>query len=343
MATIKDVAKEAGVSIATVSAVINGTRFVAKPTKKRVVDAVARLGYQPNRMARALKQKKSHMIAHILPSVMNPFFPAALKGVEDAAFAAGYSVLVCNTEANPERIQRYTDLLLETQVDGVVITAPGLRSIHDMAETLHRSGIPVVVLSGPRSLKNFDRVLVDDVQCGYLAAQHLLEAGHGNLGFIQVARSTTSKHRLQGVCEALQVKGAKQPALVLEAHGFTEQEGYRLGVDFASRHEKPTAMVASNDMLAVGFSEALHDSGLTIPKHLSLVGIDNTMAASLRPRLSSVAIPAYDMGLEAVRRLIARMDGSQQGTPLTTTLNPSIVEGHSVVEVSVHSVAQNHA
>ncbi len=343
MATIKDVAKEAGVSIATVSAVINNTRFVAKPTRRRVLDAVEKLGYQPNRMARALKKKKSQMIAHILPSVMNPFFPAALKGVEDAAFAAGYSVLVCNTEASPERIQRYTDLLLETQVDGVVITSPGLRSIHEMVETLQRNKIPMVVLSGPRSLQNVDRVLVDDVQCGYLAARHLLETGHERIGFIQVRRSTTSKHRLQGVCEALQEMGTAVPDLVLEAENFTEQEGYNLGLNFAEQKPTITGLVASNDMLAVGFSEALHDAGLGIPQHVSLVGIDNTMAASLRPRLSSVAIPAYDMGQEALRRLLARMDGSQTGAPLTTTLNPAIVKGHSVIPVAVHPVPQRHA
>ncbi len=338
MATIKDVAKKAGVSIATVSAVINGTRFVAEDTRTRVLAAVDALNYQPNRMARALKQKRSQMIAHILPSVMNPFFPASLKGVEDAAFAADYSVLVCNTETEPARIERYAELLLETQVDGVVITSPGLTAIHALAHRLDDHGIPVVVLSGPRSLDSFDRVLVDDVKSGYLAADHVLDYGHRRVAFVHVRHSTTSMHRMEGVVQALErCMPGKKPALVLEVDNFTEQEGYRIGMNLSKKDGLPTAVVAANDMLAVGISEALHDLGISVPEDVSLVGIDNTMAASLRPRLSSVAIPAYEMGKEAVARLKGRMNGVKAGEPLTITLNPQLVPGHSVTHPTVRT------
>lgn len=331
MPTIKDVAVKAQVSIATVSAVLNGTRPVSEPTRLRVEEAIRQLGYQPNRMARGLKQRKSQMIAHVLPSVMNPFFPAMLKGVEDMAYEADYSVLICNTEMDPKRIGRYSQLLMEMQIDGVVITAPGSEAIHELAKSLCEHGVPIVALHGPRSMDYVDRVLVNDEECGYLAALHLAMQGHEEVGFLGVEGSTTSRLRYQGFIRGLQGHGIDlNREYVLLGEGFSQQEGYRLGQMLFQNSSYPSGIVAANDVMAIGLWEAALNVGLGVPKDVSLVGIDNTLASTMRPQMASVEIPTYEMGKLAGEQLLARITGNQKGTPVTIQLDPRLITGHTV-------------
>ncbi len=334
MPTIKDVAAEAGVSIATVSAVINGTRPVSETTRRRVEAAIDRLGYQPNRMARGLKQGKSQIIAYILPSVTNPFFPAMLKGIEDVAYQADYSVLVCNTEMEPERIKRYSQLAAEMHIDGVIITSPGLDVIHGLVGWLNERGIPSIILHGPRSIKSVDRVLVDDEECGYLASSYLVKQGHERIAYIGVKGSTTSQLRYQGFVRGLNSRGLKSDEeYVCLGESFSQQEGYRLGKALLRRPVHPTGIVAANDLMAVGLWEAVIESGLGVPKDVSLVGIDNTLAAVLRPQMTSVRIPTYEMGKIAARQLIDRIDGDVEAPPMTICLQTELVCGGTVASL----------
>jgi|LFRM01.2.fsa_nt_gb LacI family transcriptional regulator len=331
MPTIKDVASEAGVSIATVSAVINGTRPVSDATRRRVEAVIQRLGYQPNRMAQGLKQGKSRIIAYILPSVTNPFFPSMLKGVEDIAYEADYSVLVCNTEMEPRRINRYSQLIREMQIDGVIITSPGLGVIHELVGCLNQRGITSIVLHGPRSIESVDRVLVDDEECGYLASSYLAQEGHGKIGFIGVCGSTTSWLRYQGFVRGLHSFGLKaSEEYVCLGEGFSQQEGHRLGRILLDNQASPTGIVAANDLMAIGLWEAVLEAGLHVPEDVSLIGIDNTLAALLRPRMASVRIPTYEMGRAAAKQLLARIDGSAKGPPMTICLQPELVSGSTI-------------
>ena len=332
MPTIKDVAVKAQVSIATVSAVLNGTRPVSEPTRLRVEEAIRQLGYQPNRMARGLKQRKSQMIAHVLPSVMNPFFPAMLKGIEDIAYEADYSVLICNTEMDEKRIRRYSQLLLEMQTDGVVITAPGSDAIHELARSLREHGVPIVALHGPRSMDYVDRVLVNDEECGYLASSTLAKHGHQEIGFLGVDGSTTSRLRYQGFIRGLQSHGIElYRDYVLLGQGFSQEEGYRLGqMLFSNPSSWPNGIVAANDVMAIGLWEAALNAGLEVPEDVSLVGIDNTLASIMRPQMASVEIPTYEMGRLAGEQLLARITKNQEGTPVTIRLDPRLITGHTV-------------
>lgn len=327
--TIKDIAKKADVSVATVSYVLNDNRYVSPELRSRVEEAIEELGYRPNLVARSLRQSRTKTIGLIVPDNSNPFFAEIAKGVEDAGFDAGYSVILCNSNAMPERELAYLEVLRSKQVDGIIFiaTTAEIRHIRPLVE----GGIPAVTFYRESSDMDVDRFFIDNDEAGYLATSHLVELGHQQIACIQPASPVTPS--------ALRVTGFKR---ALERHGLGPDEtlmprgdnlisgGWR-AANLLLESSKPfTAVFASNDAMAIGCIRALRDRGIHVPEDVSVVGVDDIMLASIiEPTLTTVAQPKYEAGRQAVQMLMDRIQGEYEGGPRQVQLSIELVVRNS--------------
>jgi LacI family transcriptional regulator len=325
MATIREVAAKAGVSVSTVSHVVNETRFVSEETRGRVLAAMEELHYKPNRLARSLrrKDKRTHTLGLLIPDSTNPFFAEVLRGVEDASFEAGYNVILCNSDDDPEKELNYLNVLLGKQVDGIVLVSAGA---HEASlELLARRQGTAVVVDREIGGAELDSVVVDNEEGGYLATQYLLDLGHEHIGCITgPSPLTPSAGRSQGYRKALEDAGFVPDDNFLLAGDFRPQSGYTATRQLLAQTPRPTAIFACNDMMAVGAIRALNEAGLRVPQDVSVIGFDDiTLASFTGPPLTTMAQPSIEMGMLAAELLVDRLQ-NPNGTPrrelLATTL-----------------------
>jgi DNA-binding LacI/PurR family transcriptional regulator len=332
MTTIRDVAEMAGVSVATVSAVINHSCKVSAKLTAQVLSAAKELNYHPNRLARALSVKRTHLIGCLVPTIANPFFPQIVKSVEDIAFQNNIGVFVCNSEGRGEKVSYYIQMLLETQVDGVIIALSWELAKPEVINPFLDAGIPVVGLAGARRLDSIDCVVIDDVQGGFEATSHLISLGHVKIGFIGAQNSETTRLRLLGYQNALAENGiAFDERYVVLGSSFSEIESYTLAKVLLARYPEISAIFAYNDIMALGILSAAHDSGYLVPQDISVIGFDDTVAFSL-PKLSTIAIPKEEMGRIAANILMSRIQGKAE-PPHIFEIPPKLVIRNSTSRV----------
>lgn len=335
---MKDVAVRAGVSVATVSAVINSSRPVSDRLRKRVLSAIEELKYHPNHFARALSTNKSLTIGGLVPSIANPFFPQILKCVEEVAFRHSYSVVICNTDGNVEKVRRYQRMLLEHRVAGVFLTLTWDLARPDVIQPFTDANIPVVGLAGARIVDGIDMITLDDEWGSREMTAVLLRLGHQRIAFIGVKGSETTKHRLRGFRTACEEAGVPVcDRLVRLGSRFDENEGYALTKRLLAEEEEFTALVAYNDVMAQGALIALVESEIRVPQDVSVVGYDDTVACFTRPKLSSVTIPKERMGRLAAEILIRRINGDK-GEPRRIMLRPEPVVRESIAPPKIPRV-----
>ena len=308
MPTIVDVARRAGVSPTTVSHVINQTRYVSPPVAERVRQAMTDLRYQPHGVARSLRRRRTHSLGMVVPDAANPFFAEVARGVETSAFALGYTVILCNSDGDLLKEQAYLDVLMEKRVDGIVFVAAG--ESHEHIQTLVEREIQVVVTDREMAGLEVDRVLVDNFDGGRQAAAHLIYHGHRRIACITGPHDLTpSAERYRGYCRALDDAGIRHdPGLIV--HGdFHTDSGYLAVAELLELPDRPTAIFACNDLLAIGVMAAVQEAGLRIPRNMAVVGFDDIALASYSiPRLTTVAQPSQKMGELAAQLLIARIE-----------------------------------
>ncbi|TCL76410.1 LacI family transcriptional regulator [Hydrogenispora ethanolica] len=325
MATIRDVAERAGVSVATVSAVLNQSCKVSEKLTARVLAATRELNYRPNRLARALSQKRTHLIGCLVPTIVNPFFPQVVKSVEDIAFENQFGIFVCNSEGNSGKVRYYQQMLLETQVDGVIIALSWELARPEVIQPFLEAGIPVVGLAGARRSELIDCVVVDDVQGGFDAANHLIELGHTRIGYIGAQNSETTRLRLLGYKKALQAAGLPYDERdIMLGNSFSDAEGYTLAKMLLAREPEISAIFSYNDIMGLGVMSALHDQGIAVPAQLSVIGFDDSAASYSFPKMSTMEIPKAEMGRIAANVLINRI-GGQAAAPRVFELPPRLV------------------
>lgn len=307
MVTIYDVARHAGVSAATVSRVLNGHTQVDPVLAERVTSSVAELGYRRNAVARNLRRSRTTLWAVIISDVENPFFTAMVRGVEDIALTAGYSVVLCNSDENPEKESTYIAAALTEQMAGVIIS-PSSNRVDDV-KLLLDAGCPVVVidreLQGPRT----DTVLVDNEHGAELATTHLVEQGFRRIACIGGPRwLSTATSRYDGYRRALAAAGLPlDPALVRFAD-FRERGGYEAMASLLDDGADPDALFAANNLMTVGAIECLVQRERAVPSDIAVVGFDSIPWADLiRPTLTTVAQPAYEVGRQAGQLLTRRL------------------------------------
>ncbi|BDG62356.1 LacI family DNA-binding transcriptional regulator [Caldinitratiruptor microaerophilus] len=323
-ATIRDVARAAGVSQSTVSRALNGSGYVSPATRARVLAAAAQLHFRPSHVARSLVSKATHTLGLLLPDITNPFFPAIARGVEDAAARAGYAVILCNTDRDPAHEEHYLAILRQRQVDGLVLIASSAAVGHRIA----RADFPAVVFVDrvPPGAEA-DAVVVDNREGVRTATRHLLGLGHRRIAFVGgSAGSGTSEDRLAGYLAALAEAGLNPDPGHIRAGDFTYDGGYAAGRALLGSPDRPTAVVAANDLMAIGVLRAAAELGLRVPDDVAVVGYDDIpLAGMLNPPLTTVAQPTYEMGERAARMLLERLAGKAPPEPRRVVLPARLV------------------
>lgn len=348
--TIQQVAKAAGVSPSTVSNLLNGrTDRMVPATRDRIERTIADLGYRPNRAARQLRTGRTQTVGLIVPSVGNPFWGAFARELEIAALDVGCSVLLCNSERDPERERRYVEELLEDGVRGIVLCS-SLPSLDHLADIISR-GLRLVTFDRPAQPGDPDSVVsvsIDNHVGGFLATTHLTELGHERLSFVSGSLAPINRvGRFRGFCTALESVDLDPSAMPMwtgdESTPFGDVEAADLGrraahALFSGATEPPTGVVAVNDMTALGFCRGLRDQGLRVGQDVSVVGFDDIILADLYdPPLTTVRQPIARMASLALSEVLA--DGEQE-PGRSVLLRPELVVRESSAAPSTASAVK---
>ena len=325
--SIKEVAAEAGVSVGTVSNVLNRPELVAKQTRDRVNAAIRKLGFVRNESARQLRAGRSRTIGLVVLDVANPFFTDLARGVEDEVSKAGLAVILCNSDEQEGKEQRYLELLEEHRVQGVLITPVGAAA---NLERLQRRGTPVVLLDSRASSHGQCSVAVDDVLGGDLAVAHLVENGHEQIAYISgppAIRQVADRH--EGALRALRQAGRPRDSLlVIEASALNVASGKWAGAKIIEMPEetRPTAVFCANDLIALGVLQEMTRNRVRVPEDISIVGYDDIeFAAAAAVPLTSVRQPRLELGRSAARLLLEESDGTQGHQHRQVIFEPELV------------------
>jgi LacI family transcriptional regulator len=328
VATIRDVAREAGVSIATVSRVFNQTALVTEATAQHVRAVASRLDYWPNSAARSLITHRTHAIGVLLPDLYGEFFSEVIRGIDLAARREKYQVLVSSSRANAETIVSAVRAL-RGRIDGLVVMAPdadATAAIRDFA-----ARFPVILLNPGETADGIGALSIANHEGAYLAARHLLDLGHTRIAIVKgPAGNLDAGERLAGYRKALADAGLPNlPELELEGD-FSESSGFHAAADLVRIRPRPTAVFAANDYMAIGLLSALRDADVRVPQDLALVGFDDiAIAQYLSPMLTTVRVDACELGERAMQRLLPFARARRPAEPHRETLPVSLVVRYS--------------
>ena len=323
-ATIKHVAREAGVSVATVSRVMNQSALVAEGTRQQVLEVATRLGYVPHSGARSLITNRTSTIGVLLPDLYGEFYSEVIRGIDTTARKHGYHVLVSSSHAD----QRDIEAVLRSmrgRVDGLILMVPDIQV--RSAVSLLPEGFPLVLVNCADTTELHDAVSVANYEGAYAMVQHLLAQGHRRIAIITgAARNFDAGERLRGYRAALRDAGLPvEPSLEIQGD-FSEGSGFRAGQALASRSNRPSAIFASNDAMAIGALSALRAGGLRIPGDIAVAGFDDIpMSAYVEPPLSSVHVDISALGERATERLLDAMQPANGHPPSREILPTTLV------------------
>ena len=340
VSTIRDVARLAQVSMATVSNAINDPDRVSPELRARVLKAVEALNYAPRAAARSLRKRSSGHLGLIVADITNPFFTELVQAIEGVASQRGYSVLLCNSNEDPNREERHLQVLRSQWIDGLILAMTGGAS-HGRARLLTQMSVPVVLADRALEGLGFDAVVLDNRLAAQQATEHLLQHGHRRIGLISgPAGVSTGAERLSGYRETLLANGVGFDAGMVREAGFREQQAYDATIDLLHLPNPPTALFAANNLMAIGMMRALSDRGLSCPEDISVISIDDFAWADVfRPRLTTVAQPVRAMGELAVRLLLDRIGGRSGSEGSVHVLKPHLVPRDSCAAPAPGSLA----
>ncbi|REJ10991.1 LacI family DNA-binding transcriptional regulator [Halobacillus trueperi] len=318
MVTIKDVAREAGVSVATVSRVLNDNGYVGADTRKKVMEAIAELNYSPNEVARSLYKRESRLIGLLLPDITNPFFPQLARGVEDELSQAGYRLLLGNSDENIQKELDYIQTFVQNNVVGI-ITATN----HVDYKIYEALDLPLVLLD--RASENYPAVFADGREGGRLAAKTLIEKGAQRITLVKgPANIKPAQDRFQGAIEELSQADVDFSVLSTTSYSFEEAQGW--AEELFDKFSDTDGVIASNDIVGIAIIHEALERGKRIPEDVQIIGYDDIPQSSLSyPTLSTIRQPAYEMGREAAKLLI-RTIKKEPGVEQTIQMPVELVE-----------------
>lgn len=322
--TIYDIAKAAGVSIATVSKVMNGTGRISTDTRERINEIMQELDYQPSVVASALTGKSTFTIGLLIPDLANPLYAEIARSVEDRGRELGFNLVMCSTDNNPRREGEYVTFLKQKKVDGIIIST-GV-SNETVLRSLSKQRIPLAFVTRDIPSLEADCVRVDDYKGGYKAASHLIGLGHRHIAVItEDLGLNASKERVRGFRYALQEACIEDGNPVIVESVSSVEEGKRHALELLHSENSPTAIFATNDLLAIGAIQAAKELRLTIPWDLSIIGFDNTLLAGIvDPPLTTVTQPIAQMGRLVMDLIIQEVRGQKQGKQ-SIVLTPELI------------------
>ena len=313
MSTMKDVAKRAGVSLGTVSNVLNNRSTVLPENRERVLRAVDELNFKANEVARSLKTKSSRDIALIIPDISNPFYPELARGAEDAANKAGYQVLLCNNDRTYQKEWDYIESLSSKNIAGLIMVKPQL-SLQEISEISRQLCVILVDIGMPLQ-SSYNVINVNDYGGFTQGMQLLYTHGHSKIGFISGLMESLSSHtRYSAYVQFLAQHGIPLREEYVIKGDYTWNSGYQAAKGFMAIGDPPTAIFAANDLMAIGCMKALQEIGLEIPGDISVLGYDNIEMTNLcTPGLTTIEQPKYDLGVCSVEMLLRRVEERNAG------------------------------
>ncbi|WP_312880605.1 LacI family DNA-binding transcriptional regulator [Paenibacillus phytorum] len=310
---IKDVAKQAGVSVTTVSRVLNGEKYVKDDLKARVKRAIDELGYAPSHIARSLVRKKTNLIGVIVPDLTSSFYSTILSSIEETASLNDYNLLVCNIIEDTDKEFKYLNVFNEMRVDGIIIMHEKLND--EIRAFLNKLDIPIIFSSVRPSDQTFLSVIIDDYAAAFDATNYLIELGHQRIGFIggDMRDVTSGQNRYIGYRGALSERNIPIVDEYIRFGDYKIQSGYNLMKEILACGTHPTAIFAVSDDMAVGAMNCIHDHQLKVPEDISIIGFDGSQLTELvRPQLSSMEQPIQDMGKVTVETLLDLISGDAE-------------------------------
>ncbi|MFT2008884.1 LacI family DNA-binding transcriptional regulator [Pontibacter sp. 13R65] len=316
MTKLTDVAKAAGVSIATVSRVLNNPDSVNAATQQKVQQAIRSLNYKPSRVAQRLRSKggNSKIIGLVLPDIQNPFYVDVIRGVEEAMYEKGYAAIMCNFAQNEDKERLYLDILQSESIDGLIV-AP-VHGRDQKVANMVLSGLPIICIDRGLTGVEADVVLVDNQQGAFDAISHLIKLGHQRIAYISgLPQIPTSKARLAGYEAAFKEYGLKVDESLIKYGDSKHESGMRLTAELLNLPTPPTALFTGNNLITLGALETIHSRGVKIPEEIALVGFDDMYwSISLNPPLTAVRQPGFEMGQRAAELLFQRIKDPSRPT-----------------------------
>ncbi|WP_078595008.1 catabolite control protein A [Evansella clarkii] len=312
--TIYDVAREAGVSMATVSRVVNGNPNVKPTTRKRVLEAIERLGYRPNAVARGLASKRTTTVGVIIPDISSIFFAELARGIEDIATMYKYNIILSNSDQNKEKEIHLLNTLLEKQVDGIVFMGGEITKEHE--EAFRKSPVPIVLSATIDEEKEFPSVNIDYEQAAFDAVNSFIQRGHTDIAMVSgtLEDPINGYMKFAGYKRAMEEAGLTIKDSYVAIADYTYDSGLEAMNSLLALETRPTAVFASTDEMALGVIHSIQDAGLKVPEDTEVIGFDNTRLASMvRPTLTSVVQPMYDIGAVSMRLLTKYMNKEEVG------------------------------
>lgn len=325
MATLRDVARRAGVSIGSASAVVNATAPVSPEMRAKVMRAVEELGYTPDGVARSLRLGRTRTVGLVLPDITNPHFAAMASAIEVACDIAGYTLMFCNTADDPAKELRLLRLMRTQRVDGIILVPSG--ASEDPRPLKAAISAPTVIVDRTVDGLDFDAVLLDNRAAGRMVVEYLIGSGHRRIGIVAGrAGVSLSSERLAGYRETLAENGIPyDPSLVVGGE-FQPEPAYRAAVALLHRRPRPTAIFSTSNHTTIGVMKALADQGFRCPDDISVAGIDDfEWSNAFSPRLTTAAQPIAEIGRRAVETLLGRMRGTAESAPRRIVLQPQLI------------------
>lgn len=326
MIKLEDVARRAGVSVSTVSRVLNEPGMVNEQTRARVQAVVDEMGYYPSRVARRLRVEsgRSNLIGLVIPDIQNPFFADIARGVEDVAQQQGYMVFLGNSDEDAGKEKRYLNVMRAESVDGIIV--PPVSESDGAVLDLARSGLPIVCVDRRLLKASVDTVIVDNARGVHEAMEHLIRLGHRRIGFIEgLPHLSTSRERLQGYRQALESHGIEPDGSLVRQGNSRQESGRQLAGELLELDDRPSALLVGNNLMTLGALEAIHARGLQIPEDVAIIGYDDMpWAQALDPPLTAVRQPGDEVGRRAMELLLQRVREPRRSVS-TVIMQPELV------------------
>lgn len=323
MATIKDIAQMAGVSIGTVSKVINGDETVSETRIERVRDAIQKLGYVPNFTARALKTNVTNSVGLILPDITNPYYAEFARGVENRLMEHSYSLFLCNKDRSTNKELNYLYALSAKNIDGIIMIRPASESINILKNQLKK---PCIFFDCSSEVCDNSTVInVNDEAGAYLMMQHLYHLGHRKIVYcVGLTDAYSDQARKNGYFRFMQDYDLFDQELIWDYQSYSTEIAYKKTLAFISNRILPDAIFAANDLLAIGVMKALRECGISVPERISVAGYDDIMTASyIYPSLTTIERPKYSLGYHCAETLLRIIQGDNNNN--TELITPKLI------------------
>jgi LacI family transcriptional regulator len=338
LVTIKDISREAGVSTASVSKVLNGDyKNVSEDTKNKILRISKELKYRPNRLARGLVNNRTNIIGLIVSDITNPYFAELAKGIENRADASGYKLILCNTDEDEEKELSYINVILEYNVDGVIITGSEKSTSSSSIEELQNYNIPYVSIDREQGDDDY-RVYVGNLEGSYIATEHIINNGHTKIAFIGGKGMHGSRNlRLEGYLNALTEYGIEPDSSLIQIGNYHMDTGYQYTKLLIENGSEFSAVVCGNDLISFGALNAIKESGLRCPEDISIIGYDDIYLTEMTdPKLTTIKQPSEEIGNYAMEVLLKLMKNDQVEEKVKCFV-PHLVERDSVKRISSES------